>query len=77
MLEKEYNFYKNKQKEFLKKYSGKVLLIVGEELIEVFDDEESAYKKAITLYKLGSFLIQRCAPENETIQTFHSRVIFP
>lgn len=77
MLKKEYKFYQDNQKKFIQKYNGKVLLIVGEKLIGVFDDEESAYKEAINKYELGKFLIQRCAPENETTQTFHSRVIFP
>ena len=77
MLEKEYKFYKDNQKEFIQKYNGKILLIVGKELKGIFDDEESAYKTAISKYKLGSFLIQRCAPEEVTTQTFHSRVIFP
>lgn len=76
MLEKEYKFYKDNQKKFIEKYNGKILLIVGEKLIGVFDNEEIAYKTATAKYELGVFLIQRCAPEDQTIQTFHSRVIF-
>lgn len=62
---------------FLKKYKGKVLVIKGEEIVGVYNDEIAAYKDAISKFDLGTFLIQKCIPEAETIQTFHSRVIFP
>ena len=76
MLDKEYKYYKENQKNFLGKYRDKVLVIIGENIIDVYDDEVSAYKEAVEKYKLGTFLIQKCIPEEETIQTFHSNVIF-
>ncbi len=75
MLDKEYKYYKEHQEEFLRKYKGQVLLIKNESIVAVYNDEESAYKDAKSKFELGTFLIQRCVPEKEGIQTFHSRVI--
>lgn len=76
MLDTEYKFYKSHQKEFLKQYKGKALVIVGEKIVGIYEDESKAYQDSVSKYKLGTFLIQKCLPEEETIQTFHSRVIF-
>ena len=76
MLDTEFNYYKKNQKALLKKYQGKVLVIKGEEVVGVCDDEASAYQDAVSKYELGTFLIQNCRPEEEMVQTFHSRVIF-
>ena len=76
MLDKEYKYYKDNQKSLLQKYKNKVLVIIGEEVVGIYDDETSAYQDSISKYKLGTFLIQNCLPEKETIQTFHSRVAF-
>lgn len=75
-LDKEYKYYKNHQKKFLHEYKNKVLVIKNEEIVGVYDDETSAYIDAVTKYDLGTFLIQKCVPEEETVQSFHSRVIF-
>ncbi len=73
MLDKEFNFYNKNQKGFLAKYNNKVLVIKDENIVGIYDDEATAYKESISRYKLGTFLIQRCIPEKETHQTFHSR----
>lgn len=77
MLDKEYKYYKDHQEEFLQKYKGKVLVIKGETITGIYSNEAEAYKDAISKYELGTFLIQICLPEKETVQTFHSRVILP
>lgn len=76
MLDKEYKYYKANQKDFFKKHKNKVLVIKGEEIVGIYDNEADAYNDSISKHKLGTFLIQRCVPEEETIQTFHSRVVF-
>ncbi|MGH7202934.1 MAG: hypothetical protein ACREHC_00645 [Candidatus Levyibacteriota bacterium] len=76
MLDKEYKYYKDNQESLLQKHKNKVLVIIGEEVVGVYDDEASAYQDSISKYKLGTFLIQKCLPEEETIQTFHSRAAF-
>lgn len=75
-LDKEYKYYKNNQEEFLEKYKGKVVVVKDEKIVGVYEDEIIAYKDSVSKYELGTFLIQKCLPERETIQTFHSRVIF-
>ncbi len=76
MLDKEYKYYQAHQQEFLKKYKGKVLVIRGEEVVGIYETEGAAYEESVPKYKLGTFLIQKCVPQDEIIQTFHSRVIF-
>ncbi len=76
MLDKEYKYYQDNEDRFLKQYKGKVLVIMGEKVVEIYDDETSAYSSSISKYKLGTFLIQKCVPSEEAVQTFHSRVIF-
>lgn len=76
MLDKEYKYYQDNQKTFLKQYKNKILVIKGKEIVGVYGDEIAAYKDSISKFDLGTFLIQKCVPEKETIQTFHSRVIF-
>lgn len=76
MLDSEYKFYKDNQEKFLKEYKDKVIVIIGQKVVGVYDDETSAYNDSVSKYKLGTFLIQKCVPEEESIQTFHSRVIF-
>jgi len=77
MLEKEYAFYQKNQQKLLKKYKDKVLVIKGEEVVGVYDNEATAYEVSISRYNLGTFLIQKCIEDKkEAAQTFHSRVIF-
>jgi hypothetical protein len=76
MLDKEYKYYLSNQKALLKEYKGKVLVIKDEKITGVYDSEAEAYQDSILKYELGTFLIQKCVPEDETIQTFHSNVIF-
>ena len=38
-LEKEFSFYRDNKKQFLKEYEGKFIVIKGSEVIEVFNEE--------------------------------------
>jgi hypothetical protein len=77
MLEQEFNFYKEHQDELVKKYKGKFLAIVGQEVVGVFDTELEAYAEMKKKYPVGTFLIQHCLPGKDSYtQTFHSRVSF-
>ncbi len=75
-LDQEYQYYKSNQKEFLGKYTNKILVIKNQEIVGVYDTEAEAYSEAINKYELGTFLIQKCVPDKENTQTFHSRVNF-
>lgn len=77
MLEKEFQYYIDNQQELVKKYNGKFLVIIGEEVKEVYDTFEDALLKSQEKYELGTFLIQECLPGEENYtQTFHTRAVF-
>lgn len=77
MLEKEFQYFLDHQKELVDKYHGKFIVIQGDEVIGSYSSEIEAYREAQKLTPLGTFLIQECKPGNESYtQTFHSRAIF-
>lgn len=77
MLEQEFKYYLDHQDELVKKYNGKFLVIVNNEIVGAFDSKIEAYNKGKENHELGTFLIQRCSPGNaDYTQTFHSRVSF-
>ena len=42
-LEKEFNYYLANQNELMKKYDGRFLVIIGEEVVADYDNFEQAY----------------------------------
>ena len=77
MLEKEFKYYLDNQKELVKKYSGKFLVIIGEKVVGIYDSFEDALDDSQKKFELGKFLIQLCLPgEDSYTQTFHTRAIF-
>jgi hypothetical protein len=76
-LEKEFDYYLQHQKELVRKYNGKILVIKGQTVIGVFDSELEAVQKTSETHELGTFLVQKCEPGKESYtQTYHSRVAF-
>lgn len=76
-LEKEFTYYTTHQKELVKKYEGKYLVIKNEQVIGVHGTREEAIQEAMKDHKLGTFLVQYVQEgERSTSQTFHSRVVF-
>jgi len=43
MLDEEYKYYKDNQRQLLEKYRDKALVIMGQKVVGVYDDEASAY----------------------------------
>ena len=74
-LEKECSYYKSHQEELVRQYEGKVIVIVGEEVIGSYDTELDAYVETKKTHQPGTFLVQKCHP-GEEVRTFHSRVAF-
>jgi hypothetical protein len=73
----EYKFYSKNRNKLLKKYQGKYLVIFNKEVVGSYGNEFIAYKESVKKYKLGTFLIQLCLPEDKIKpQMFQSRVIF-
>lgn len=76
-LEKEFKFYLDHQDELVEKYNGKFIVIKDCNVIGVFDTEIEAIEKTKENYELGTFLVQKCEPGEESYtQTYHSRVAF-
>jgi hypothetical protein len=77
MLDKEFKYYIEHQKELVKKYNNKFIVIKGSTILGVYDSDSEAYNETLKNHELGTFLIQHCLPgkESHTI-TFHSRVVF-
>jgi len=76
-LEKEYDYYLEKRPELLEKYNGEFLVIKGQSVIGAFDSEVEALQETSKTHELGTFLIQKCDPTEEShTQSFHSRVAF-
>ena len=76
-LEKEFDYYLAHQDELVKKYSGKFVVIKGEEVLGVYDSETEAIEKTSEQHELGTFLVQKCEVGTAAYtQTYHSRVMF-
>jgi hypothetical protein len=77
MLEKEFKYYIDNQKELVANFNNKFLVIIGEKVVGAYDSDEEAYFKSIEKFEEGTFLIQFCEEGDTSYsQTFHSRVVF-
>jgi len=76
MLEKDFKYYLDNQRDLVKKYNGMYLIIKDCEVVGAYKTKQESYDTATSKYQLGTFLIQHCLPGAEShTQTFHSRVI--
>jgi hypothetical protein len=76
-LKKEFQYYLDHQDELVAKYSGQIIVIKDQKVIGVFDTELHAVQETAKSHPLGSFLVQKCEPGQESyMQVFHSRVAF-
>ncbi len=74
-LEKDFEYYLEHQDELVRKYNGKYVVIKNQEVLDAYDDIETAVNETAKNHELGTFLVQRCSPGKEDYtQTFHSRV---
>lgn len=76
MLEKEFKYYLDNQKELVQMYPNKFIVIIGSQVVGEYGSQSEAYKAATDKYELGTFLIQHCQSGTQShTQTFHSRAI--
>jgi hypothetical protein len=77
-LEAEFDYYIANHNKLVKKFNGRVLVIIGKSVVGDYTSVQEAYFESLKKYKPGSFLIQKCYPGKDNYtQTFHSpRVIF-
>jgi hypothetical protein len=67
-LEAEWEFYQNNRDELVEQYCGKFVVISGNKVIAVYNDEKIAYNETVKKVPLGSFMIHHVAEEEEVIQ---------
>lgn len=60
-----FHYYIENQKEILKKYNGKVIILKDFEVVGAYDNEWDAYETASEKYKPGTFIIQDVSPGTE------------
>jgi hypothetical protein len=72
MLLKEFQYYRDHQEELIKKYNGKIIVIVGEIVVGEYSNKKEAYIESIKKYKPGTFLIIECTPGADSY-TIHQR----
>jgi hypothetical protein len=65
-LRKDLEWYIKNQQELSRKYNGKVLLIVNQNLIGAFGSMQEAYATAVKDYALGTFTLQPCSPDADS-----------
>lgn len=76
-LEEEFRYYIAHQDELVAQHKGKYVVIKGEKVIGVFDDEIEAINQTSKTHELGTFLVQKCEEGADSYtQTYHSRVAF-
>ena len=72
-LQKEFEFYQEKKSEFISKYKDKYIVIVGQEVVGIYDDKMEAIDKTKEENSLGTFLVQHVSKGSDEA-FFHSRV---
>ena len=77
MFEKELKYFIDHQKELVKKYKNKYIVIVDNGIVGIYENIDQAYNESLKKMQPGTFFIQQCIPgEAAYSQTFNSRVIF-
>ena len=77
-LEKLFQWYLDNQSELVEKYNGKYLVIKDNQVVDAYDDENTAYFEASEKYGLGNFILQLCTPGKDayTIEMYTPRFAF-
>lgn len=79
MLEREFKYYLDHQKELVQAHYGRFIIIKDDKVLGDFGSEVEAiiHGRNVLNLKMGSFLVQHCLPGEENYtQFFHSRVMF-
>jgi len=75
MLDQEFLYYKEHQRELVTKYRGKYLVVKDQKVIDCYESEIEAVIETSKVYDLGTFLVQKCEPgQGNYTAIFHSRV---
>lgn len=76
-LEKEFKYFTEHQKDLVDKYEGKYIVLKEEKILGAYNSIAEAVEETSKTEELGTFLVQKCDPGEESYtQVFHSRVAF-
>jgi hypothetical protein len=75
MFDAEWEYYETNRDELVEKYCGKYIVISGNEVVSVYDDENVAYFETIKTIPLGSFMIHHVTEEEEVFNLLHFPVL--
>lgn len=77
MLDTEFQYYLSHQKELVKKYNGKHIVIIGTTVVGAYESHIDAVLKSRESYKPGTFLVQKCSQGNRDYTVmYHSHIKF-
>lgn len=62
LFDKELDYFIAHQHELVASYSGKILVLRGEEVIGAYASPLEAYNAAMELFPVGTFMLQPCEP---------------
>lgn len=65
-LKENLDWYIANQRDLASKHNGKILLIVDQKLVAVFDSLQDAYLTALKSYTPGTFTLQPCSPDPDS-----------
>ena len=75
MLRDEFLYYLDNQAKIAEVHEGKVLVIKDKKIVGVYDSETAALKESVKKFELGSFLIQPCSADPESVViTLHNHI---
>lgn len=72
----DFDFYKKNLDNFIKEKNGQFVVIKNQKILGFYVTEVEALTETLKTHALGSFIVQRCIPLENSTQEFHSRVIF-
>ena len=76
-LKREFQYYLDHQAELVKRYGGMFVAIKNQAIIGAYDSELKAVQETAKTHPLGTFIVQKCEPGEEShSHVFHSRVAF-
>ncbi len=77
-LKQLFQYYRDNQDDFVKKYDGKYILITSDGVKGAFDTQTEGYDTAIKDFGKGNFMLQLCTKGDEAYSQhfFTSRVAF-
>ena len=73
-LKKEFEYYRANKTDFLKKHEGKFIVIKGQKVLGIFDEQLEAINETKKNHELGTFLVQHVVKDD--VAFFYSRVRF-